>query len=112
MVKDCEYHKIKYKNIPKNEFCGKYGGEKCEYTYPVNTPKRAIAAMSYARHAPNPEGIRRCVRHHSEKKGWIDPDTNMIRRDRIPPEVVELDDRFYLFERDGYGGIIDIRPLN
>ena len=30
-------------------------------SYPINTRKRAKAALSYARHAPNPSGIRQAV---------------------------------------------------
>lgn len=112
MVKDCDYHKAKYKDVPENEFCGIEGGEKCKYTYPVNTRKRAIAAMSYSRHAPNPKGIRICARRHAEEKGWIDPETDMIKRDGYPPEVIELDGEFYLFEKDKKGEIIEVRPLN
>jgi uncharacterized coiled-coil DUF342 family protein len=47
----------KYKKGP---FCGPAGGAP-KGSYPVNTLKRAKAALSYARHAPNPAGIRKCV---------------------------------------------------
>jgi hypothetical protein len=50
----------KYKSGP---FCGPSGGAP-KGTYPVNTKARAIAALSYARHAPNPAGIRKCVCRH------------------------------------------------
>jgi len=50
----------KYKTGP---FCGPSGGAP-KGTYPVNTKARAIAALAYARHAPNPSGIRRCVCRH------------------------------------------------
>jgi len=112
MSKDCEYHKNKYKDVPEDEFCGQEGGEECKYTYPVDTPKRAIAAMSYARHAPDPSAIRRCARRHAEEKGWIDPETNMIKRDGEPPEVIEIDGRFYVIEKDENSDIVDIRPFN
>ena len=56
-------------NIPKRLFCGPAGGA-CPGTYPVNTPRRARAALSYARHAPNPEGIRRCARRVAKEEGW------------------------------------------
>jgi hypothetical protein len=59
------------KGISKDEFCGLAGGAK-DYTYPVNTPGRARAALSYARHAPNPEGIKTCARRVAKKKGWLD----------------------------------------
>jgi hypothetical protein len=50
----------KYKTGP---FCGPAGGAP-KGSYPVNTKKRASAALSYARHAPNPDGIRKCVCKH------------------------------------------------
>jgi len=50
----------KYKKGP---FCGPSGGAP-KGTYPVNTRKRAIAAIAYARHAPNPSGIKSCVCRH------------------------------------------------
>ena len=50
-------------------FCGPAGGAPSK-TYPVNTKKRARAALAYARHAPNPSGIKACVyRHYPEFKG-------------------------------------------
>lgn len=50
----------KYKTGP---FCGPAGGAP-KGSYPVNTMKRAKAALSYARHAPNPAGIKKCVCRH------------------------------------------------
>lgn len=50
-----------YKGLSKKEFCGPAGGSS-KGSYPVNTKKRARAALAYARNAPNPEGIKRCVR--------------------------------------------------
>ena len=41
-------------------FAGPSGGAP-EGSYPINTRKRAKAALSYARHAPNPSGIRKAV---------------------------------------------------
>lgn len=53
----------KYKKGP---FCGPSGGAPAG-SYPVNTRARAIAAISYARHAPRPAGIKACVcRHYSD----------------------------------------------
>lgn len=65
----------KYKTGP---FCGPSGGAP-KGSYPVNTAKRAKAALAYARHAPNPGGIRKCVCRHypslpSCKKGSSDED--------------------------------------
>lgn len=50
-----------YKGVSKGSFCGAAGGSS-KYSYPVNTKKRAHAALAYARNAPNPEGIKRCVK--------------------------------------------------
>lgn len=49
-----------YKNLPKSDFAGPKGGAP-PGTYPINTKKRAKAALSYARNAPNPQGIKRAV---------------------------------------------------
>lgn len=54
----------KYKGVKK--FCGPSGGAPAG-SFPVNTKKRAIAALSYAHNAPNPAGIRACV-----KRSWPD----------------------------------------
>ena len=47
----------KYKNVSSGEFAGSSGGAS-KYSYPINTRKRAKAALAYAHNAPNPEGIR------------------------------------------------------
>ena len=60
----------KYKNVDPKFFCGPSGGA-CDGTYPVNTKARARAALAYARHAPNPQGIRNCVRRISRQQGWV-----------------------------------------
>lgn len=57
----------KYKKVSKGDFCGPSGGAAAG-TYPVNTKKRCRAALSYARNAPNPEGIRKCVKRKCGKK--------------------------------------------
>lgn len=74
-------NKGKYPIVGK--FCGPAGGAP-KGTYPVNTRKRAIAALAYARHAPNPAGIRRCVCRHypnlpacKKKKDFSDNDIIM-----------------------------------
>nr|QBK85990.1 MAG: 2-cysteine adaptor domain protein [Marseillevirus LCMAC101] len=69
----------KYKGVPKNLFCGPAGGAPAG-SYPVNTRARAISAKSYARHSPNPAGIRRCVDRIARQKGWINPKTGRIKR--------------------------------
>ena len=50
----------KYKNVEKSDFAGTKGGAP-KGSYPINTKKRAKAALAYAHNAPNPEGIRRAV---------------------------------------------------
>jgi hypothetical protein len=71
-------HKYIGKGIPEAMFCG-LEGDACAYTYPVNTPRRAVAALAYARHAPNPAGIKRCAKRIAKEKGWIDPQTGKIK---------------------------------
>lgn len=51
----------KYKTTAPKEFCGASGGSS-KYSYPVDTKKRCHSALSYAHNAPNPEGIRSCVK--------------------------------------------------
>ncbi|MBS1592666.1 MAG: hypothetical protein JST07_11230 [Bacteroidetes bacterium] len=60
----------KYPDVNESDFCGSAGGS-CARAYPVNTPSRARAALTYARHAPNPQGIRDCVYEKAGKKGWL-----------------------------------------
>ena len=50
----------KYKGVAKGSFCGQAGGSS-RGSYPVNSKKRAKAALAYAHNAPNPSGIRKCV---------------------------------------------------
>lgn len=56
----------KYKRVSKKEFCGPSGGSP-EGSYPVDTKKRCRSALSYARNAPNPKGIRACVKEKCKK---------------------------------------------
>jgi len=51
----------KYKGV--KTFCGPAGGAP-KGSFPVNTRKRAVAALAYARNAPNPAGIKACVCRH------------------------------------------------
>lgn len=50
----------KYKTVKKKDFAGTKGGA-APGSFPINTRKRARAALSYAHNAPNPEGIRAAV---------------------------------------------------
>jgi len=49
-----------YKTVSKKEFAGPSGGAP-KGSYPINTKKRAKAALAYAHNAPNPSGIRSAV---------------------------------------------------
>ena len=51
----------KYKDVSKKDFAGKSGGAPSG-SYPINTRKRAKAALAYAHNAPNPSGIRAAVK--------------------------------------------------
>lgn len=50
-----------YKKVAKGEFCGPSGGAPAG-SYPVNSAKRCRAALAYAHNAPNPDGIKACVK--------------------------------------------------
>lgn len=50
----------KYPGVKPSDFAGAAGGAS-KYSYPINTKKRAKAALSYARNAPNPAGIKKKV---------------------------------------------------
>lgn len=63
------YKTDKYPDLPEDVFCGPEGGS-CPRTYPVDSEKRWKSALSYARFAPNPEGIRRCANRIAEERGW------------------------------------------
>lgn len=47
----------KYKNVSSKEFAGTAGGAP-KGSYPINTEKRAKAALAYAHNAPDPSGIK------------------------------------------------------
>ncbi len=51
----------KYKTVAKGAFCGPAGGSP-RGSFPVNTKKRARNALARAHNAPNPAGIKACVR--------------------------------------------------
>ena len=60
-----------YSDVDKDDFCGPAGGA-APGTYPVNSEKRARAALSYAHNAPDPEGLKRCVYKKAKEHGWFD----------------------------------------
>lgn len=51
----------KYKKVKKGEFCGPSGGAPAG-SFPVNSRKRCRAALAYAHNAPNPAGVKACVK--------------------------------------------------
>lgn len=59
--------KYKSKDAP---FCGPAGGAG-PMTFPVGTKKRAKNAVSRARNAPNPRGVKKCATDYAVKKGWM-----------------------------------------
>ena len=67
-----------YPNVDKSDFCGPAGGAP-EGSYPVNSEKRARAALSYAHNAPDPEGIKRCVYKKAKEHGWFDEEDEEFR---------------------------------
>lgn len=60
----------KYKTVSPKKFAGASGGAN-KYSFPIDSEKRAKAALSRAHFAPNPEGIKAKVyREYPElKKG-------------------------------------------
>lgn len=54
-----------YKDVSK--FCGPSGGAPSG-SYPINSAKRCRAALAYAHNAPNPKGIRECVKRKCKGK--------------------------------------------
>ena len=50
----------KYKTVKPKDFAGASGGAS-KYSFPINTLKRAKAALAYAHNAPNPAGIKAAV---------------------------------------------------
>jgi hypothetical protein len=46
-----------YKSVAPKDFAGTAGGAP-KGSYPINTKKRAKAALAYAHNAPNPSGIK------------------------------------------------------
>jgi hypothetical protein len=50
----------KYKKVEPKDFAGASGGAS-KFSYPINTKKRARAALAYAHNAPNPGGIQKKV---------------------------------------------------
>lgn len=58
--------KYKKEHLPASDFCGTVPG-----SFPVNTERRAKAALSYARNDVNPERVRECARRKAKRMGWF-----------------------------------------
>lgn len=71
----------KYKNwgLSPSDFCGPSGGA-CKGTYPVHDSDHAILAKVRSRHAPNPEGIKKCAMRKARANGWLAKDGKTIIR--------------------------------
>lgn len=86
------YERKAYRSVPKKDFCGK-AGNAAPRSFPVNTESRCRAALSYARNAPNPEGIRKCAmekarQHPNWRCGVASPFTSprgYVRPSRTSP---------------------------
>jgi len=79
----------KYKT--KGPYCGPSGGAP-KGSYPINTKKRAISALAYARNAPNPAGIKKCVcRHYPDLAACSKKDSkdNLLRISFLYDEIME-----------------------
>ena len=83
--KNYEKNEGKYKNLNKNVFCGP-AGNAGEGTFPVNSEKRCRAALSYAKRAPNPKGIRACAIRKAKKHHWdCGPSSEAVEKQGITP---------------------------
>ena len=91
----------KYKKGP---FCGPSGGAP-KGTYPVNTRKRAISAIAYARNAPNPTGIKKCVCRH-----WPDLDAckNNKKKEKQSMEITKMPKAaLHFMDHEGFAQVKD-----
>jgi len=76
----------KYKG--QGPFCGPSGGAP-QGTYPVNTRERAASAIAYARNAPNPEGIKKCVcRHYPDLPACKESKQAMTEQSVVPKSAL------------------------
>lgn len=59
----------RYAGVSRGLFCGPSGRAPAG-SFPVNSEKRCRAALTYARYAPDPDGIRRCAIRKAKQYGW------------------------------------------
>lgn len=64
-------------------FCGPAGGA-LPNTYPVFDYRHYRQALSYARNAPVPEGVRRCAYNVAQQEGWVNQSDPF---NRFPPKL-------------------------
>jgi hypothetical protein len=62
--------KKSYKEIPLKHFCGTAAG-KSQRSFPVDSPRKAVAALSKIRFANNKAGLKRCVYRIAKQEGWL-----------------------------------------
>ena len=60
--------KRKTSGAKEGPFCGPSGGAPAG-SYPITNCKQVAAAKSYARHAPNPSGIKACASRIGKRLG-------------------------------------------
>jgi hypothetical protein len=65
------------KKLPGRGSLGKYKPDEGPFcgpdhlTFPVNTKKRAINAVSRSVNSPNPQAVRKCATSYAVKRGWM-----------------------------------------
>lgn len=65
------------KKLPGRGSLGKYKPDEGPFcgpdhlTFPVNTKKRAINAVSRSVNSPNPQLVRKCATSYAVKRGWM-----------------------------------------
>jgi len=62
-------------------FCGP-SGKSPKGSFPVTSEKQAKSAKAYARHAPDPQGVKSCVDKIAKKKGWFDKDEDDDKKEK------------------------------
>ncbi|BAU80289.1 hypothetical protein A9K97_gp062 [Tokyovirus A1] len=58
--------KYRKEHLRDSDFCGTVPG-----SFPVNTEKRARAALAYARNDMDPERVRACAYAKAKREGWF-----------------------------------------
>ncbi|AMQ10987.1 hypothetical protein [Brazilian marseillevirus] len=58
--------KYRKEHLKTSEFCGTVPG-----SFPVNTERRARAAIAYARNDMNPERVKKCAYSKAKREDWF-----------------------------------------